>query len=200
MAVYLLFYFFVILATSFASSPKQEFDFQVFPDGSYSIGFRFNWLTTEYWLNSGPLMVMYGDKTYSSQDGTLTVKSFREFANTKLGPVAQYFWTWQTPNDELEVSTSIEVHFQPPQIPNTGHQWWYHSSNNPIILFGLSFPSQLNNTKGSRDGIQASYPSFILADSQNTRGWMTYSGGSECVLQRKLTHPIILTCDNFVIP
>ena len=161
------------------SHPQKEVAVEVFPDGSYWIGFRVNWLQTEYWLKSGPLMVRNNDKVYTTEDGSLTLKpgSFNEFADIYDGPFRRYSWTWITADNAVEISTYIEVHYRFPDHPHP--HWYAYGSPNQRILFSLSLDSGLNNTQGSSDEILASFPSFIPTDSQNTRGWMTYSGGSE---------------------
>ena len=162
-----------------AASPQREFEVQVYPDGSFSIGFRINWIQSECWLKSGPLMVRSNDKVYSSEDGSLTLKpgSFYEVSNIYEAPMRTYAWTWVTADNAVEVYTAIEIHYQFPAHPYP--HWYAYGSPNQRILFTLSMNSGLNNTNGSPDGLQASFPSFIPTDSQDSRGWMTYNGVSE---------------------
>ena len=172
-----------LIVLSAAAQTQREIEIKVSPDGSYWIGFRVNWLQTEYWLKSGPLMVRNNDKVYTTEDGSLILKpdSFNEFANILMGPVRRYSWTWVTSDNSLELDTTIEMYYQPPAHPYPN--WYYYRGGNERMSFQLSINSGLNNTQGSSDEILASFPSFIPTDSQNARGWMTYSGGSELCQQ-----------------
>ena len=176
----LLFSGFIGLSTS--SPTQRRLDVQVSPNGSFAFCFKINWIDQfDCWLKSGPLMVRSNDKVYSSEDGSLTVKpgSFNEVANTKMGPSRRYAWTWINADNSLEVITEIQVYYQPPDYPYP--EWYGYGNGYKKVVFFMDFNLPLNNTKGSPDDIQASFPSFIPTDSQDTRGWMTYYGGSACV-------------------
>ena len=97
-----------LIVLSAAAQTQREIEIKVSPDGSYWIGFRVNWLQTEYWLKSGPLMVRNNDKVYTTEDGSLILKpdSFNEFANILMGPVRRYSWTWVTSDNSLELDTT----------------------------------------------------------------------------------------------
>ena len=186
-----------LIVLSTAAQTQREIEIKVSPDGSYWIGFRVNWLQTEYWLKSGPLMVRNNDKVYTTEDGSLTLQpgSFNEVANTKMGPVRRYSWTWVTSDNSLEVSTTIEMYYQPPAHPYPN--WYYYRGSNERMSFELSINSGLNNTQGSPDEILASFPSFIPTDSQNTRGWMTYSGGSELYQYERAFVHLLYLCEHW---
>ena len=189
-----------LIVLSTAAQTQREIEIKVSPDGSYWIGFRVNWLQTEYWLKSGPLMVRNNDKVYTTEDGSLTLQpgSFSEFANIMMGPVRRYSWTWVTSDNSLEVSTNIEMYYQPPAHPYPN--WYYYRGGNERMSFQLSINSGLNNTQGSPDEILASFPSFIITDSQNTRGWMTYSGGSEFYQYERAYVHFVFLCEHWCRP
>ena len=153
----------VALSTA-AASPSREFDVDVFQNGSYSILFRLNWIETDAWINSGPVLVMNNNQTYTSDDGSLKLLSFKETSSGQEGPFGyfrRYTWQWASADGTTQLVTEIDKYY-----------------NIALVVFRQVLGSTLTNTGGSPNGLASSFPSFWFSDSQKERGWMTYSGNS----------------------
>lgn len=159
-----------------AASPSREFDVDVFQSGSYSILFRLNWIETDAWINSGPVLVKNNNKTYTSDDGTLKLDSFKETSTEEKGPFGnfrRYTWQWVSEDDTTRLVTEIDKYYEI-----------------ALVVFRQVLGSTLTNTGGSPSGLASSFPSFWFSDSQKKRGWMTYSGNSTPHM-----HACMLVCE-----
>ena len=166
----------VVVASSIttAAPPRQNFLLEIYPNGTFEIGFRINWITPGFWFRSGPIFVTDGDERYSTEDGSLLLKTFQEY-NSNLDPFGQYTaweYTWVNKQNSILLHTEVMKFY----------------GENPIVLFRSYAGKDWINTAGQPTGISCSFPSLIPLDSSaysGDRGWMTYSGNS------KLRHFII---------
>ena len=147
-----------------AAPPTREFDVDVFQNGSYSILFRVNWIKTEAWINSGPVLVRNNNKTYASDDGSLKLVSFNVTSSSQQGPFGyyrRYTWEWASADGTTGLVTEIDEYY-----------------GTAVVVFRQVLRTKLTNSGGSPNGLASSFPSFWFSDSQEERGWMTYSGNS----------------------
>ena len=146
-----------------ATPPSREFDVDVFPNGSYSILFRLNWIETDAWINSGPVLVMNKNKAYTSEDGSLKLASFNETSGSTpglFGYFRRYSWEWVSEDGTTSLLTEIDKYY-----------------GTALVVFRQVLGSKLVNS-GSPNGLASSFPTFWFSDSQKDRAWMTYSGNS----------------------